>query len=269
MKKKHKQQGQMLLIVILLSTVLLTVALSISQLTTEETKIAKLEEEQKKAFAAAEAGIEARLQSTANIGNIVPLLGGGTSETTGIATGSATLSISQGASFITPLITKDNQYTFYFAEYDAKNNSFANYFNGGINIYFSNQSADNCPSSLIPSLEMTYISSTNDITRYLIDPCDKISNPLGDKLTANYSLYTLNDVKFYWGTTVLTIQNTKLIIIRTLFNSTKLAIKSDVNLKPQGMTVTSYAVTTTNVSKKIQLFQSYPQIPADLFVTSF
>lgn len=278
MKKKQKQQGQILLIIILLSTVLLTVALSISQITTEETKIAKLEEDQKKAFAAAEAGIEARMQSTTNIDNIVPLLGGGTTETTGIAAGGATLSVSYGLSFITPLITKDNQYTFYFAEYDSANNSFSNYFNAGINIYFGSQSSQNCPN--VPALEMTYIAADdddNDIKRYFVDPCLRMG---AETLNTEYlNPGTIIDkVKFYWkaaqsvNSTELSISNIKIIIVRPLFKGTKLVIESAngaTYLKPQGKIITSYATTTTNVSKKIKLFQSYPQIPADLFVTSF
>ena len=54
---KAKQQGQILLIIILLSTVILTVVLSVSQISTQEQRIARLEEDSKKAFAAAEAGI--------------------------------------------------------------------------------------------------------------------------------------------------------------------------------------------------------------------
>ena len=58
---KKNQIGQVLLIAILLSTVLLTLGLSLLDLTGKDTRITKIQEDTAKAQAAAEAGIEAAL----------------------------------------------------------------------------------------------------------------------------------------------------------------------------------------------------------------
>jgi hypothetical protein len=54
-----------------------------------------------------------------------------------------------------------------------------------------------------------------------------------------------------------------------MYNSSKLFFSAPGNFPIQGKTVSSTATTTTGVSKKVTLFQSYPQIPAEFFTTSF
>ncbi|MFZ1549746.1 MAG: hypothetical protein WAT44_04755, partial [Microgenomates group bacterium] len=52
-------------------------------------------------------------------------------------------------------------------------------------------------------------------------------------------------------------------------SSTTLGLVGTSTLQASGQTVTSQATTRTGVTKKVQLFQSYPQIPAEFFFTSF
>lgn len=257
--KKASQSGQILLIVILLSAILLTTALSLSQISTQETRVAKLEEESKKAFAAAEAGIEARLKSDSNI-NIASILPGGS----GIISGEATMEEISKPNFVTPVLRKDEAYTFYLANYDKNYNSFNNYFSGYLTFYLTGSS------SSCPALELNIISNNNTITRKLIDPCDQVAGDLDSKISTQDGSFNLEGTTFNYRTSAsIPINNTKLIIGRVLFAETKIGIEASVSLPPQGKTFTSSATTSTGVSKKIQLFQSYPQIPTEFFVTSF
>jgi hypothetical protein len=248
-----QQSGQVLLIIILLSTVLLTIGLSVSQITTQETKITKLEEDSKKAFAAAEAGIEKAIKLGS--GTTIPIEIGG-------VTGTAEVQSTQGTAFITPLLKKDEQYTFYMAS-----DNFSTYFSGDLIFYL--YSGSSCP-----TLELTFISNSNGLTRRLIDPCNppQISS---DIPTTNVGApFNFQGTSFnYKIDPPLAINNIKLIIARVLFAETKIGIGSSGAPPPalplQGKTIISSATTLTGVNKRIQLFQSLMQIPADFFTTSF
>ncbi len=260
----ENQRGQVLLIIILLSTVLLTIGLSVSQITTQETQIAKLEEESKKAFAAVEAGLDARLKSGSDITNIASIL----PPNSGIISGQATTDPTPKSTFITPLLKKDEQYTFYLADYDIAANSFSAYFSGDLIFYLGN-------SSSCPTLELTIVSSSNSIRRKLINPSCSTMTASDISNTNSGAPFNFQGVNFdYKTTSSLSIAgDTKLIIVRVLFAETKIGIErisgTSTVLPLQGKTITSDATTSTGVSKKIQLFQSLPQIPADFFITSF
>src|SRR3989338_4038904 len=150
---KTNQRGQILLIIILLSTVLVTVALSVSQVTTQETKIAKLEEDSKRAFAAAEAGIEAQLKKAVNTSTdidsaLLPSLGNF------IKSGSkaSTASDDPGAQVYKD-IRRDDQYTFYLSAY--KQLSAPSYL-GDLTFYFLQcSSSTSCPTTQ-PVIELTF-----------------------------------------------------------------------------------------------------------------
>lgn len=260
-KNKFFEKGQILLIIALLSTVLLTSVFSISQISTKETKIAKLEEDSKKAFAAAEAGIEKAIRD-------LPLGGSFSfSLEEGKINVNATTQAVRKSTFVSPLVKKDQQYTFYMADYNPQNNTFSNYFTGNLEIYFQ---GENCSSTTNPppTLELTIISSTNTIQRKIIDPCQKVTT--SPDLSVSSGDYTLENQPFnYKTTTSLSISNTKLLIIRSLFNQTKIGLAANTNLPPQGKTIISTGQTSTGVKKTIEFFQSFPQIPAEFFVTSF
>lgn len=269
---KNNQRGQILLIIILLSTVLVTVGLSVSHVTTEETKISKLEEENKKAFAAAEAGIEARLKSTTgDITNLQSLL----PTNSGIQSGQALLTTTTGQTFMTPaLINKDQQYTFYLVNYDKTNNTFGANYTPSVDIYFNSTNAG-CNAK--PVLEISLINDANAITRKLADPCGTIGTDLavanGNFTPAGTTIIFRSHLQASLPTdnNLPEIDNIRLMIVRVLVQSTYLVVQrgSVGNLPPQGQIITADAKTQTDVTKKIQLLQSYPQIPADFFVTSF
>src|SRR3990172_9445102 len=106
----NKKSGQILLIVVLVATLLMTIGLSLTQITVDDTKIAKLEEEGKKARAAAEAGIEVAIdqldvgETPIQIGDIVD----------NDMTGQTELNTKKKNYFTNPPISKNKLSIFFF-----------------------------------------------------------------------------------------------------------------------------------------------------------
>lgn len=256
--KQNNRSGQTLLIIILLATVLLTIGLSVSQTTTQEQKITKLEQDAKQAYAAAEAGIDAavRQKTTVSIGSLG--LGNGIS-------GTATVNSTTVNGFTTPTLKKDEQYTFYLSDYDLAANSFTGSpFAASMNINTPG-GAYSCGPSTSMAIELTFILTTSNNTssnvsdRWIIDPC---------LLTGA----TTNTLSFGQAFTPVSSSMMLIRVIAPSTNFTGISVtvnKGSGNWPLQGQTIVSSAQTQTGASKKLQLFQTYPQLPAEFFVTRF
>lgn len=257
----------MLLIVILLATVLLTVGLSITQITTQDAKVAKLQEDAAKARAAAEAGIEAALGQAGNDSiDISGLL------SDDALSGTASFDTSVAPEFTTPLISKDAQYTFYLIGYDtAANLVLTGTFSDDMILNRVEPSAtDYCSTAQAFAVELTFIDATpvtgGIVERFLIDECNLLSGTTAE---------------FAFGDTIPSSSITPdphVVIARVIapnngFNGAKLEFvnASGSDWPAQGRTVISTAsvgnTENQNVTKKVRLFQSHPQFPAEFFVT--
>lgn len=268
MNKHHNNQsGQVLLVIVLISAVLLTVGLSITQIGTTDTKVAKLEEENKQALAAAEAGLEVALQQgSANIESLLPK---GSN-----ITGSAIVEANPKSDFVSPLVKQDSLYTFYLTGYD--NGVFDNdYYTNGLVIYFQ----DNPKGIARTAVELTLIRSDDSSERIILD-ANASGIPGAKKPTVGSNIlpdYTDTTFDYFYQINQADINDIKLLLVRVLNNDSRVGLQSASSpcgscsntLPLQGKTVTSTAQTTSGVTKKIQLFQSYPQIPSDFFVTTF
>lgn len=249
--QKHK--GQILLITVMLLATIMTVLLSVTFQSTTETQVTKLEEESQKSLAAAEAAIEAALKSgtTATIGE------GTLSSLTGF-TGSATVESTTSDTFTSPIVAKDGAYTFYLGEYNLINNTIGDSTDQDIIVCFNSSSTN-------PAIEITLLK-TSEVKKYVIDPDSRIAN------TYSSSSGCSADSSFEYSYTVPGSDietDGKLMLVRVLYASSKLVFYRSSDLPLQGKTITSEATSTTGVSKKVVLFQSYPQIPVEFFTTSF
>ncbi|OGK26669.1 hypothetical protein A3C28_02670 [Candidatus Roizmanbacteria bacterium RIFCSPHIGHO2_02_FULL_39_9] len=270
--KNHKS-GQVLLVAVLLIATVLTVTLTLTLKSTTETQLTKLEEDSQKTLSAAEAAVEAALKQ----GNITDF------STLGLSnfTGSATVGTQTSREFVTPLLQKNQQYTVYLAEYPDLNSG---YFTQNINFYFGGENDTNCSGTrTTPALEVTLLYSTNSMRRWVIEPCSSGTKIGGSQLTSATQLGTVHSAEGFSfrysstpssseGVQITPYAQPKMLVIRALFNQTRIALESTnaaVNIPLQGKTVTSTATSQTGVTKKVQLFQSYPQLPASFFVTSF
>ncbi len=263
--KKIKQSGYALIVGLLIAMVVLTAALSVAQIIFSDTTRTKNTEDEKRARAAAEAGIEAALKTGSNV-NIAGLLraGSGLSGTANVTTETA------GNSFTTPLISKDGQYTLYLQTYNQTTNTFSgSTFDSPITVSLNTPTGNYCTdSSNVNALavELTYMSSGSGIIgRYLIDECSILTSTNIQYKEVLFGEPIIPDVP---GATP------QLLIARIIapddnFSGARLTFTTSGSLPPQGTTIISEAATNTSITKKIKFFQSYPQIPAEFFVLRF
>lgn len=270
-------KGQALLIIIMLLATVVTIVMAVVYKSTTNTQLTKLEEESNKALVAAEAGLEASMRKNSATYTFTSL---GLTGYPGIDLDNSNVNVAvdtASTTFVSPLILTDDQYTFYMVDFDTESQTFgANYYNGDLTVYFASETTDaasDCVSRNLPALEVVNIKSDNSMEKKLIEPCSNGINYLTGTniiLTVVNSPKTISGTNFSYQANLGSVSDTKLIIVRVLFAGTKIGIESSTpSLKPQGRTLTAQAKAISGVVKKVQLFQSYPQIPADFFVTSF
>lgn len=250
-----KKKGQILLITVMVLATIMTVVLSVSFQSITETQVSKLEEDSQKALAAAEAAIEASLKAGSNV-----IIGeGALSDLTGF-TGGATVTSLTDNTFTSPTVTKDSSYTFYLGEYNDTTQTIGPSVAEGITVCFDAGSSN-------PAIEITILKNTG-VVKHVVDPNNpkRISNGSGSAGVCGAD----SNFDFSYVVPAADIGvDSKLMVIRVFYASTKLVLSRASDFPIQGKTVSSEASTTTGVSKKIVLFQSYPQIPAEFFSTSF
>ena len=286
--RKKSQEGQVLLIIIMLLATIITVVTTVSFRSTTETQINKLEEESQKTLAAAEAGIEKAIAAKVASGNSQKFndpsdpnnLNMQNLSGIDLANSSVNVTSNTGRDFVTPLIQKDQQYTFYLSNYNnAASPPFSSPYPNQITVYYGSESG--CTTLALEITRVSGLSAPYTVSRYISDVGGGIvTNPAGSG-TNNVqggSGATIGNVIFNCRTTGIPwTANTILMIVRTLGNTaaegrTKLAIRGSsavLSLPPQGKYIVSEAKSQSGVIKKIQLFQSLPQIPAEFFVSTF
>lgn len=262
MYMRQAKDGQILLVIILFIAIVLTIILSVSFKTQSDTQLSTLEKEQQKTLAAAEAAIEVALRNSAGSNIQIPL--NGIPGFTGQATVESTYNKD---TFVTPLLQKDEQYTFYLADYPG----FTNPYNGNLTLYYESNKT-NCNSSVALEISIIY-DDPPTIKRFIADTGNLLGTNTNDIGTTTSG--EIQGVDFGCSTQFAHINipasypNAKILLVRTLAGSTKIGFKGSNTLKPQGKIVTSQATSNTGVSKKVEVFQSYPQLPSEFFVTSF
>jgi len=258
------KKGQILLITVMLLATVMTIVLSISFKSVTETQVTKLEEESQKALSAAEAAIEVALKN-----NLPAILGpGGSPELANITgfSGNATIDTATSTKFTSPSIIKNGSYTFYLGDYDVIAKTIGPSTAQNITLCFTGTTK--------PAIEVTLVK-TSSVKKYVIDP----ENPKRINNADSASSICIPDNGYGFSTVIPGDAATgigtdgQFLLVRVLYSSTKLLFNGDsgFNLPFQGRTVSSQATssTSTGVSKKVVLFQSYPQIPGEFFSTSF
>lgn len=262
--KIQNRQGQVLLIAIMLLATVITVVMTVAFNSTSETQVARLEVDSQKALAAAQAGIDAAIKQSVNTPISIGLLGGtggaGDFSSQGI-TGNAQVNTVSGKTFVTPLLQKDEQYTFYLSDYTSVPR-FQSKWGGNLDIYLVSENG------LCPSIGITIIKSDNSLEQYAYNTC---APTITNATSADpVSPKQIDDATFQRKIPTLTIANDdKIAFIKVLGGRTKLGFEGNVALPIQGKTVDSEARTASGVVKRVQLFQSFPQIPSNFFMTSF
>lgn len=270
-KFSNKQSGQVLLITVMLIATAITVVMTLIFKSTTETQVTKLQQESDQALVAAESALEVALRGPV-VGAYSSLLSAGLDQFSGIDLENSSVSLSQPSRsyFISPEIVKDESYTFYLADYP---NLATGNWQGILQIYFDSAAGTNCSGRDVPALELTLIYDNNQIKRWVAEPCTEAPYIENKNLESwDNGNGDFNGTHFQWVTQPLNLSSytmPKVLIVRTFFSGTKLGFSGNINLRPQGNYLVSEAKSYSGVVKKIQLFQAYPQIPAEFFTASF
>lgn len=279
--KSKWQSGQSLLVIVLLISVVFTLIASASFRLTTETQSAKIQEETVRTLAAADSGVEVGLQvlNSSTTSGTYPFSHASVNiSLDGIDSTKSFIDIDTDSTdnvFDTEILANE-QYTFYLYPYPS-GASFTN----NMDIYYGPQGGT-CGSTgrTNPSLEFTLIygAASNQIERWMAEPC--ASNPRIEgsinKLASVGGPFNRGGTNYGYRIDFDGILSShaepKFLIIRSLYAQTNVRLESSpssANFPIQGQTITSTAVSNTGVSKVVSLFRSFPQIPADFFVTQF
>ncbi len=269
------QTGQALIVLVLMISIILAIVSATSYRLTTETQSTKTQEDSVRALAAADAGIEVGLQRASNLPAQTYTFADLNLSLGGIdAVRSRVLITDTNRDFVSPVIPKDGQFTFYVKDYNDP--TAPNYAND-ISIHFRSESGSDCVAPRTqPAYELTYIygPTGNLVRRMLVEPCIAGAQAIsGNSHTPfNTGAYTVDGVTFQHQIIINPatsgMADMKIIILRPLFGLARFGF-TGTNLEPQGKLIRSEAYTTSGPSKIVTIFQSLPQIPAEFFVTTF
>lgn len=264
------QKGQALLIVVLVMVVALTVTLSLVSRSVVDLKTSTDQANSQKALAAAEAGAEQAIKNNASIGSeTLPK----NLDTT--AYNATITQVAGSTSFLvngSNLITKDEGAYIWLSTptYNASN-TFSDFWpadgsQGTLTIYWG-ENADGCKDAALEIAVLSGLTSAPVLTRYALDPCPAPGRAAANHFASPQSNSTSVGGKSFSYKTSILIRNGLLVDINPIYYSTYIGASGSVALPSQGSIITSSGSSggAGRVSRKITVFQGYPQLPADLF----
>lgn len=265
--------GQVLLIVVIIMVVALTVGLSVVSRTITNLKLSRQNEDAQKAFQAASAGIDRYI----NQGNCL-------SNPSACDPASQTLTASQYDTKVTELqgttillnngekIDQDRGIDLWLANYPNFSSPYSPSAGGTINIYWGTSTQTVCTANAgeasAPALEVVMLTGTTTapvLNKYVYDGCNAagsrqssngFASPTGTGGTVAGTVFRYN--------AVIPVQNGLIAKIIPIYNSTKIAIVGTSTFPPQGKIIESVG-TSGDAKRKIIYYESYPQIPNEIF----
>jgi hypothetical protein len=265
LNQKHYQSGQILLIVVLSMVVALSVSLSIASRTISNLRISKQNEESQRAFQAAEAGLERAVRQVYSGGN----------------TGEFSESLTNNADFAVDIQPERGNMQLNGGDYieraiglDVWMSNYPDYstpYNGRVRLYWGNASqVCNGSGDLYPSaLEVLLIYGDREnpqLMREVFDPCSsRIPGAIAAQVGSQNHLGTTYQYSAVFPNSG-SMNNGLLFKVIPIFNSTRMGIASITggDIPIQGSVITSTGKSGDAV-RRIKYFQSYPQIPNELF----
>ncbi len=261
-KKNQFRRGQALRLLLMMMAVIVTITGTAAYRATTQTKAAKESEESKKAYQGAVGYLEQALQGI----TVTPLPGlNGTITPVNSVAQNPNGSISSG---FTTKIAKDGVFTVYLHTYDINTNTFTPGTGSLSPMYFVNSGGE------CPVFELIFVSTTNVVTRQITGQASAYAPCSGYKITGipTYtpisSLQRIDTQDFTYQIPISAIPaNSKLMFVRPYFTSATIGFTSTP--APQGRRIYSTARTQEGAQKTLSVYQPNPQIPPELFLTSF
>lgn len=268
------QNGQALLIIVLVMVVGLTVTLAVVSRSIVNLKTSVEQTDSQKALAAAEAGVEQTIKNNANIGSDSSYIniGNGASYKTNITqvAGNASFLVNGGN-----IVLKNEGAYIWLSDYN-NSGSWTPGWSGNLIIYFGEPDKTDANN---PAMEIVLISGASVATaqtkRFVFDPYSTrtgsnnfITYPsntaaaIFEKVTT-----TIQGKRFAYKVTLNNVANGLVARTNPIYQSTYLAagrLASDPALPAQGQVIIAEAK-SGSVRRKVTVFQGYPELPAELF----
>lgn len=279
------QQGQILLIIVLVMIVALTIGLSVVTRSVTNLQISKEEESSQRALSAAEAGIERALEGSTNnvsLGNNASIK-------------NVKVTDIQGTQFLVnngnPILRDDGAdiwLSTVVTDPATKQKTYNGKFNGKLQIFWGNPN-ESCSdvSSLPAAVEILVIDNdpvkgSPRITHYPIDPCNPtrvtynnfctVNNttgtcPLTNEYTSESDQSAVKGTHFRYATT-LDITNGIMARVVPIYASTVLGVKNlsdDVTKLPLQGTVIESTGASGTTERKVSVYKGFAKVPIEFF----
>lgn len=265
-RTSRSEQGQALLVVVLIMVVAITIGLSVALKSITSVRISVDQENSERAFSAAEAGIEKVLKTSSDIASEFTL-----DNNTKIK--SARLTRSADSEFILnngTIVEKDEGTDVWFVNHtDTGDVQYAPVWNGKLTVFWGSSSSS-CTSAAVEIVLLYGASSdTAQAKRFAIDPCNTRS--ANNKFLApTASAATVAGQTFYYSYTIDPISSGILARVVPLYFSTPVAVRGQTATgQPQALGTQGKRIESTGIAggteRKITYFQGYPKVPAELF----
>ncbi len=277
-----KQNGQALLIVVLVMVVALTVGLSVASRSITNLKTSQEQVNSQKALSAAEAGIQQAMTrvnpNVTNFNNVALNSNANIQYTTTISqvSGGTTFLVQSGNT--QSYVSKDNPADIKVSNFsDVGSWTSASSWTGSLTIYWGD-SNDGCGSATkdtaievsVISKDTTVTPNKLDLDRYAEDFCASARGNGFDSSKVSLGSYPVgNGITLVFKTT-LSLTNALLVSVNPLYSDSYIAASksgpADPNLPDQGTNISSVgSADNNNIQRKVTAFQGFPQIPAELF----
>lgn len=266
MFKFLNQKGQSLLIVVLVMVVALTVGLAVVARSIVNLKNSQQEVGSQQALSAAEAGVEQSIKSGVGIDT------GTFSTSTTYKT--VVNQVSGATDFLlngNNKVSQDDAMYIWLTPYSPSDQSqlFQTTWSGNLNIYWGND-ANACNNAALEIAVVWNTKANPKVTRYTYDLCSArvLKNHFTQATSANKSISGI--MLLNSNNTTIPVTNGFLVRVVPLYADSYIGVSSinadpNKSLPTQGSIITSTGTTGNNIQRKLDVFQGYPEIPAELF----
>ncbi len=269
----RNQKGQALLIVVLAMVVALTVGLSVVSRSIINLKNTQEEINSQKALSAAEAGVEQAIKS--NLAFIGENSLSSASYNVSIATVSGQTAfllngynkVSQDDAVYIWLTPYSDDSTKLFQDTDALGHNAR--WSGNLTIYWG-YSINSCNNSAIQVVVISGSRASPIAQRYAFDPCSTRRSENNFSSPTSVS-QPIGDVTLYNSTGSIAVSNGFLARVIPLYNSSYIGVNAQSAvgspaLPVQGSIISSIGKSDNNtIQRQLNVFQGYPEMPAEFF----
>ncbi len=264
---KNNQQGQVLLVIVLLITVVLTVGLSIATRSIINVRLTSQEDQSQRAFAAAEAGLEQSLLSNTAISNAT--FSNSASYTTSInSVRGSDFQLNNGK-----VVIKDEGTDLWLSQYSSDPTKiYSNPWSGTLTIYWGTQQ-DKCNASealnTMAAIEVILISGTKTnpvATHYAFDPC--VPRRSSNNFSGTNNGGTAGNRSFANSVQIPVGANGLLARIVPIYANTYMGVRGSAVLPEQGTVITSTGA-IGDVQRKVTVLRENPKLPSEVFSYTF